>query len=89
MKKNLWRRTSMLLIAVTMPVALAAAPATAAPAPELVGACHMLLAGNVGVDNNRGMYFAMMNHTAPQGNFGMGDIAAPRSGADVWCGLLP
>jgi len=52
MKKNLWRRTSMLLIAVTMPVALAAAPATAAPAtpagPAFVGACNMLLAGNVG-----------------------------------------
>ena len=49
MKKNWWRRTSMLLIAVTMPVALAAAPATAATgAPaghEYVGACNMLHAG--------------------------------------------
>ncbi len=71
MKKNWWRRTSMLLIAVTLPVALAAAPATAAPDPELVGACHMLLAGNVGVDGDRGMFFAMTYHTAPQGNDGM------------------
>lgn len=52
MKKNLLRMTSMLLIAVTMPVALAAAPATAAPVtpagPAFVGALNMLHAGYVG-----------------------------------------
>ncbi|NMM24898.1 MAG: hypothetical protein HHJ11_15680 [Phycicoccus sp.] len=76
MKKNVWRRTSMLLIVVTMPVALAAAPATAA-APEtpngFVGACNMLNAMNVGANGDRGMGWAMVQNTrnGTNGNDGM------------------
>ena len=71
MKKNVLRRTSMLLIAVTMPVALAAAPATAAPGthagPAFVGACNMLNAMLVG---DRGMAWAMSQNTRSNGNDG-------------------
>ena len=81
----------MLLIAVTMPVALAAAPATAA-APEtpagFVGACNMLHAMSVGVDDARGMGCAMVQNTrnGTNGNDGMWR-AVDRSGAPKWCGF--
>lgn len=84
MKKNLWRRTSMLLIAVTMPVALAAAPATAAPVTPAgyVGACNML---NAWLDGDRGMAWAMSQNTRSNGNDGTNGndgmwLAVDRSG---------
>jgi hypothetical protein len=71
MKKNVRRRTSMLLIALTMPVALAAAPATAAPetpaGPAFVGGCNMLHARR---DGDLGMAWAMLQKTRSNGNDG-------------------
>jgi hypothetical protein len=71
MKKNVWRRTSMLLIALTMPVALAAAPATAAPetpaGPAFIGGCNMLHAIR---DGDLGMAWAMLQKTRSNGNDG-------------------
>jgi hypothetical protein len=83
MKKNWWRRTSMLLIAVTMPVALAAAPATAAPETPngYIGACNMVRAWGVGMHG--GMEWAMIQNTRngaiTNGNDGM-SLAVTNSG---------
>jgi len=84
----------MLLIAVTMPVALAAAPATAATGasagPAFVGACNMLHAMEVGVDGDRGMGWAMSQNTRSNGNDGTNGNdgmwrAVDRSGGPIWC----
>ena len=81
----------MLLIAVTMPVALAAAPATAAPVTPTghVGAGNML---NALLDGDRGMAWAMSQNTRSNGNDGTNGndgmwLAVDRSGAPPWCGL--